>query len=89
MPILKSAKKRVRINDRQRVVNDRRRRSLKETVKVVEEEILHKNKDAANKLLPKMHKAIDKAVKSGVLKKNTAARKKSRISKSITSIVAQ
>lgn len=89
MPILQSAKKRVRQNDRQREVNDRRRRSLKETVKAVEEEILHKKKDEATALVPKMYKAIDKAVKGGVLKKNTAARKKSRLSKKIAGITAQ
>ena len=34
-------------------------------------------------LLPKVYKALDKAAKVGVIKKNTASRKKSRVSKLI------
>ncbi len=37
----------------------------------------------ATKILPTAYKAIDKAMKIGVIKKNTAARKKSRLALSL------
>jgi small subunit ribosomal protein S20 len=40
--------------------------------------------EEAKKLLPQVYKILDKAAKVGVIKKNTAARKKSRITKLIT-----
>lgn len=39
--------------------------------------------DEAKKLLPEIYKALDKGAKEGVIKKNTASRKKSRIAKAI------
>jgi small subunit ribosomal protein S20 len=44
---------------------------------------LAKKNDEANKLIPKLQQAIDKANKRGVIKKNTAARKKSRLMKKL------
>lgn len=38
----------------------------------------------ATKLVPKLQKVIDKSVKRGLIKKNTAARKKSRLMKKLT-----
>lgn len=38
----------------------------------------------AKDLLPRIYKALDKAAKVGVIKKNNAARRKSRITKLIT-----
>jgi len=37
--------------------------------------------DEAKKLLPQLYKTLDKAAKTGLIKKNAAARKKSRITK--------
>jgi small subunit ribosomal protein S20 len=39
--------------------------------------------EEAKKLLPKVYKVLDKSAKVGLIKKNTASRKKARISKSI------
>lgn len=39
--------------------------------------------DEAKKLLPELYKVLDKAAKIGIIKKNTAARKKSRFTKSL------
>ncbi len=39
------------------------------------------NKEEAKEMLPQSMRAIDKAAKRGIIKKNTAARKKSRLSK--------
>ena len=42
--------------------------------------------EEAKKLLPQVYKLLDKAAKIGLIKKNTAARKKSRITKLISRI---
>ena len=83
MPITKGAKKTLRAATRKRVFNIRRQRELASSIKEVKKLIGEGKKDAANKILPKAYKAIDKAAKRGLLKKNTAARKKSRLSASI------
>ncbi|MEA1929515.1 MAG: 30S ribosomal protein S20 [Patescibacteria group bacterium] len=79
MVITSSAKKAIRSSARKRVFNLRRLRtmrgSIKEVTKLVGEK---KSKDAVSKL-SMAYKAIDKAAKRGVIKKNTAARKKSRL----------
>ena len=83
MPVTKGAKKTLRAATRKRVFNIRRQRELSSSIKKVKKLIVEGKKDAANKILPKAYKAIDKAVKRGLIKKNTAARKKSRLSASI------
>lgn len=80
MPISASAKKSLRVADRKRVVNDARRKTMREAVKAVTK-IAKTDKKEAKKLLSAAYQALDKAVKGGVLKKNTASRKKSRLSK--------
>lgn len=47
------------------------------------EKAVKNDKSGAAKMLPAVFKAIDKAVQRGVIKKNNAARKKSRLSKLI------
>ncbi len=88
MPIIKSAKKALRGSKRKHVFNLRRNKAMTETVKGVKKLITGKSKKEAEALLPKMYQAIDKAAKRGIIKKNTAARKKSRLVKAIKKIVA-
>jgi len=52
---------------------------MRESIKEVQKLLEAKNKKEAIGLLPEAYKAIDKAAKRGVIKKNTAARKKSRL----------
>ncbi len=52
---------------------------MKEAVKDVSKAVSAKARTEAEKLLPLAYKALDKAVKRGVIKKNAAARKKSRL----------
>jgi len=81
MPISASAKKSLRVSHRKRIVNDRRRKTMKESVKEITKLVKDGKKDEAKKLLPKVYKAIDKATKKGVIKLNTASRRKSKMSK--------
>ena len=78
MPITKGAKKALRVSLRKKVFNDRRRKAMKEAVKTVRLLAAKKESDTAS-ALSAAYKAIDKAAKRGVIKKNTAARKKSRL----------
>lgn len=86
MPIIKAQKKSVRQSERRRVFNDRRRRTMRETVKAITELVQKKDQKAANEILPMANKAIDKAVKMGVIKPNTGSRKKSQLSRMIRDI---
>lgn len=79
MPITKSAKKALRGSARKRAYNLERKTVLKQTMKKITKLVATKKTDEARKLLPEAQKIIDKAEKTGILKKNTAARKKSRI----------
>ena len=83
MPITKSAKKALRGSQKKRVFNDKRKNDMKEILKKAEALIKAGKKDEALKMLPLVYKAIDKAWKRGVIKKNTAGRKKSRLVKRI------
>lgn len=79
MPITSSAKKALRQSKRKRVANIRSLTKVKTVAKEVRFLIQGKKFDEAKALLPKLYKAIDKAAKENVIKKNTASRKKSRI----------
>lgn len=83
MPIIKSAKKALRASKRKKVYNDRRKDALKEAVKEVKKLIAEKKIKEAEAAIAKAYQAIDKGAKRGVIKKNTAARKKSRLVKAI------
>lgn len=69
-----SAKKATRASLRKRVFNERRKRAMRSGVKD-----FRKSVSAAH--LPGVFQAIDKALKRGLIKKNTAARMKSKLSK--------
>ncbi len=83
MPITKSAKKALRQSEKRRKENRRKKKVLKNLLKKVRSLILEKKIEEAEKLLPQVYKALDKTAKIGLIKKNTAGRKKSRITKSI------
>ena len=87
MPIIKAQKKSVRQSEKRRVFNDRRRRTMREAVKAIKAFVAGKDVKAANEALPTAFKAIDKATKRGVIKANTASRKKSQLSRIIKEIV--
>lgn len=81
MPITKSAKKALRGSLVKKAMNDRNKKAIKESFKDIEKLIKEKKKDEAKKLLPKAYSVIDKASKRGVIKKNTASRKKAQLSR--------
>lgn len=88
MPVTKSAKKALRQNKKRRARNIRRKQAFKDIIKDIRKLALENKKKEAEKLLPKAYKAIDKAAKTGVIKKNAASRKKSRLTKLANKIKA-
>lgn len=82
MAITRSAKKVIRSSEKKRIFNLRRKEALHDSTKAFMKAVAASSADAA-KLLPVAYKAIDKAVKRGVIKANTAARKKSRLARAL------
>lgn len=80
MPITKSAKKAVRGSLRKKALNDQRKKAMKEIIKKIEK-LSKTDKGEALKMLGLAFQSIDKAAKRGVIKKNNAANKKSRLSR--------
>ena len=84
----KSAKKRIVRNEKRRVINHARISRIRTFVKKVESAIAAGDKDLATQALkialPELHRGVSK----GVLVKNTAARKISRLSKNIKALSA-
>jgi small subunit ribosomal protein S20 len=88
MPITKSAKKALRQNIKRRAQNIKKKKKLKSALKEIRSLISEKKEEAKN-LLPQIYKILDKSVKTGLIKKNTAARKKSRITKSLNKMKSE
>ena len=84
MAITKSAKKAYRQSLRRRVFNVRRLRTMKEAVTGFRSLIEKGSSEEAKVGIPTLYAAIDKAAKRGVIKGNTAARMKSRLTKKLT-----
>ncbi len=81
MPIKESAKKYLRQTKKHRVLNLARGKAVKDVTKKITKLLASNAKDEAKKLISQAYQAIDKAAKRGIIKKNTAARKKSRLMK--------
>ncbi len=79
MAITKGAKKAHRASLKKRVFNIRRKRAMAEEVKTIRT-FAGKDKKVQMAELAKAYAVIDKAAKRGVIKKNTADRKKARLS---------
>ena len=80
------AKKRVRQTERRTVVNRNRRSRIRSSVKKVEEAIAAGDQAAARTALKQAEPELMRGVTKGVLHKNTASRKVSRLSKRIAAI---
>mgnify|MGYP000094014858 CR=1 FL=1 len=81
-----SAKKRIRRDERKSHINISRRSRIRTYIKRVEAAIEEGNKDAASAALKEAQPEMMRGVSRGVYKKNTAARKISRLSHRINEI---
>ncbi len=84
MPITASAKKALRASSRKRVFNLRRKAAVRSSTKEVKGLFAAGKKKEAQAALASAYKAIDKAAKTGLIKKNAASRRKSRLAKLLT-----
>ena len=76
----RTAKKAVRQNETRRALNRWRLKSMREAIKEFNEAILHGSADKAKELFLQCQKVIDRTAQNGVIHKNQAARRKSRLS---------
>ena len=84
MPNTKSAIRRVRRVKKQTQVNRIRKSKYKTAVKQMELHLKTKEKEKAKKFFSKFQSILMQVAKSGIISKNTASRKISRVSKKIS-----
>ncbi len=83
MPITRSAKKALRQSFRRHARNIKRKEEFRRVTKEIKKLAAAGKTKEAESLLPKAYKALDKAAKTGAIKKNAASRRKSRLAKLI------
>lgn len=81
MPNIKSAIKRVEIAHKRTIRNASIKSAVKTAIRKFEVALKDESREVAETTLRKALVALDKAVTKGVLHKNAAARKKSRLTK--------
>lgn len=86
---IKSAIKRIKINEKKALRNRKVKSSVKTIVRAFDEDIASGNVEGAKKLYPRVSHVIDKATAKGIMHKNTAARKKSRLALKMNKATAQ
>ena len=86
MANIKSAKKKILVNQTKAARNKSIRSAVKTSMKKVEAAVAANDKAAANAALTDAISTISKAASKGVYHKNNAARKVSRLSKAVNSI---
>ncbi len=89
MPRKKSAKKDQRKSEKRRLRNLKIKTKIKKAIKEIKKLIQQKEIEKAKAALPEFYKILDKAAKAGVLKENSAARKKSKIARVISKLERQ
>jgi len=83
MPVTKSAQRALRKNLKRRQFNLQKKNRIKKLIKKIHALVVEKKTAEAKALLPQIYKLLDKAAKTGLIKKNTASRKKSRLTQLI------
>jgi small subunit ribosomal protein S20 len=79
MPITKSAKKALRSSKRKKLFNTTKKDLLNKAIKNVTKLVNEKKIKEATAYMKEVQRIIDKSVKTGLIKLNTASRKKSRL----------
>ena len=79
MPVKKAAFKHLRQTEKRTLKNKKVKENIKFLTKKCDKAIEAKVKEKAQELVKSIIKSIDKAIQQGILKKNTGARKKSRL----------
>lgn len=83
MPIIKSAKKRVRTAEKAAVLNAKTRKSVRRSIKMLQQALDNNDKKALSELFSQVQSSLDTAVKKNIIHKNKAARKKSQLAEKV------
>ena len=83
MPIIKSAKKRVRVSEKQRMRNKSIRTMCKTNITKAEKLIFSGSTEEADAAVTEAISSLDRAAEKGVLHNNNAARRKARLMKKL------
>lgn len=86
MPNIKSAKKRVLVIEKKTLENKMLRTKMRNAVRKFNDAIDTLKLEEAEKMLPSLMSVIDEAASKGVIHKNTAANKKSRLSARLSGV---
>lgn len=86
MPNIKSAKKRVKTDAKKRISNKEDVSSMRTAIKKTRNDIKNNDVKQAENNMKDAVKKIDKALKAGIIKKNKAARDKSKLMKAVNKI---
>jgi len=80
--------KRVRITEKRTAINRARKSRMRTAIKVMRKLLEAKKAPEATAELSKVFSVVDRAAKQGIIKKNTAARYKSRLHKRVKALAA-
>ena len=83
-----SALKRVRQTERRTEVNRRNKSRLRHQIRAMRRALTTKDVKVVTDLLPQTFSLIDRSAKSGLIKKNTAARYKSKLHLRVKALAA-
>ncbi|GIP42070.1 30S ribosomal protein S20 [Paenibacillus sp. J45TS6] len=86
MPNIKSAVKRVKTNDKRRALNASQKSALRTSVKAADQALATNEVETAKAAIQAASRSLDKAVTKGLVHKNAAARKKSRLAKKLNAL---
>ncbi len=86
MPATKSARKRLKTDKKKRARNIKVKKSVKAPIKLLNQTIELKKEKEAKEVLLKASSALDRAAAKGVIHRNTAGRKKSRLARKVNKL---
>ncbi len=89
MANIKSQQKRILIDERNRQHHAAFKSKMRTAIKKVKAAVANKDLELAEKLLPEAIALIDKSVKEGIQKLNTASRQKSSLMKAVNGLKAE
>jgi small subunit ribosomal protein S20 len=89
MPNIKSAIKRVKTSEKRRLRNASLKSALRTALKKADQAIAGPDLEAAREAVKFAQRKLDKAVTKGIIHKNAAARKKSRLAQKLNAKIAQ
>ncbi|MBQ7227447.1 MAG: 30S ribosomal protein S20 [Clostridia bacterium] len=86
MPNIKSAKKRVLVTEKKTLENKAMRSKMRNAIRKFNDYIDTLKLDEAEKMLPDLMSVIDEAATNGIIHKNNASNKKSRLSARLSGV---